>query len=570
MHSESINKQLFIAGESKVNIFRTAILLTGIIITMSAPVIAEQQDSEVLLDGKELYKLQTKTERLIKLLVEEGILDKDQARELIKRAEQEAVDKFGAVTEVVPESDKDAPEKQEPGVVRVPYIPKHIRDQIRDEVRIGLKEDVSKDVLGQAKNERWGVPGAWPAWIKRISWSGDIRFRGQLEGFSEDNSTQYLDINAINDAGGTILAGTDAFLNTTEDRSRMRLRARLGLKAKITEGWTAVTRLVTGSSNNPVSANVTLGDSFTSSDISLDRAYIKHQTAPKNWELWLGRMPNPWFSTDLVWDDDLNFEGIAASYWPRRSNDLFDSDIQFDPFITLGVLPLEEIELSSKDKWLFGLQLGFHYTWLNQNRLRMGLAYYDYRNIEGRLNNFGSELLDFTAPDFVQKGNTLFDIRNDADPNTELAALASDYNLIDLTLAYDIANFVPTQIIIEANIVKNVGYDRDEIFQRTGALIEEKTDGYQLKVTVGWPKIKKRYDWQVSLAYKELERDAVLDAFTDSDFHLGGTDGEGYILTGQYGLAENTWLRMRLLSSNEIDGPPLGVDIWQVDLNVKF
>ena len=67
-----------------------------------------------------------------------------------------------------------------------------------------------------------------------------------------------------------------------------------------------------------------------------------------------------------------------------------------------------------------------------------------------------------------------------------------------------------------------------------------------------------------------MERDAVLDAFNDSDFHRGGTDAEGYSIGGELGLLKNTWARLRYLSADEIDGPPLGIDVLQIDLNAKF
>jgi hypothetical protein len=79
-----------------------------------------------------------------------------------------------------------------------------------------------------------------------------------------------------------------------------------------------------------------------------------------------------------------------------------------------------------------------------------------------------------------------------------------------------------------------------------------------------------RNDWQLSLAYRYLEKDAVLDAYTDSDFHLGGTNNKGFILGAQYGLGKNAWLSARWLSSNEISGLPLAVDVVQVFFNAKF
>ena len=77
-------------------------------------------------------------------------------------------------------------------------------------------------------------------------------------------------------------------------------------------------------------------------------------------------------------------------------------------------------------------------------------------------------------------------------------------------------------------------------------------------------------EWQAYFGYRHLERDAVLDAFTDSDFHLGGTDAKGYFIGGNYGLNKNASVGLRYLSADQIDGPPLAIDVLQVDLNAKF
>src|SRR5580693_818753 len=57
----------------------------------------------------------------------------------------------------------------EPGVVRVPYIPESVKQDITN--------DVKQDVLAQAKTERWGDPGALPDWLKHFTWYGDMRVR---------------------------------------------------------------------------------------------------------------------------------------------------------------------------------------------------------------------------------------------------------------------------------------------------------------------------------------------------------------------------------------------------------
>jgi hypothetical protein len=72
------------------------------------------------------------------------------------------------------------------------------------------------------------------------------------------------------------------------------------------------------------------------------------------------------------------------------------------------------------------------------------------------------------------------------------------------------------------------------------------------------------------MAYRYLERDAVLDAFTDSIFHVGGTNARGWTAGVQYGLTKSAWLNLRWLSSDAIDGPKYSIDTVNVDLNARF
>ncbi len=62
----------------------------------------------------------------------------------------------------------------------------------------------------------------------------------------------------------------------------------------------------------------------------------------------------------------------------------------------------------------------------------------------------------------------------------------------------------------------------------------------------------------------------MLDAYTDSDFRLGGTDAKGYTVGGSYGLGRDTAATLRLMSADSISGAPLSVDVLQLDLAVRF
>jgi hypothetical protein len=72
------------------------------------------------------------------------------------------------------------------------------------------------------------------------------------------------------------------------------------------------------------------------------------------------------------------------------------------------------------------------------------------------------------------------------------------------------------------------------------------------------------------LFYKYLESDAVMDAYTDQDFHLGGTNAKGWIIGGDFGLTRNVWLSTRWFTANEISGPPLAIDVFHFNVNAKF
>ena len=72
-----------------------------------------------------------------------------------------------------------------------------------------------------------------------------------------------------------------------------------------------------------------------------------------------------------------------------------------------------------------------------------------------------------------------------------------------------------------------------------------------------------------------------MDAFTNSDFGLGGTNNKGTVLAMNYGLEKNTWFSARWMSSNVIDSmvpsttsvtnaTKFSADIFQFEINTKF
>jgi hypothetical protein len=525
---------------------------------LSAPAIAASSAEE-----RSLNELRNTVVNLLQALVERGVVTREQAEGMVSAAQKKAEEDAAALA---------AQEAEEAGAVRVPYVPEIVKEEIRKQVVAELAPEVTKNVVEQAQSEQWGVPGALPDWVRRVRWSGDIRVRGQGDLYASDNLEDgYIDFLTSNDRGGIGRAGLAAFLNTTEDRQRLRARMRVALDAELGWGWSLGTRITTGNLRDPVSTNQTLGNTGQRYQTGFDLAYLKYYgnstTGRHVLNLWGGRMQNPWLSTNLVYDEDLTFEGIAANY---RFGLMRDDPYSHYAFLTLGGFPIQEVELSNDDKWLLGAQLGLDWKFAGGSRARFGVAYYQYENITGQLNSFGANFVDFTAPQYLQRGNSLWDIRVDDDLSTSLHALMSDYHIANATLALDWRFSDLHRVSLTADYADNVGFDQADILARTTFLVEPRTKGYQAELNFGSNTMARNGAWRAFIGYRYVERDAVLDAFTDSDFHLGGTDAKGYFFGAEYSFTQRVFARLKYLSANEIDGPPLGIDVLQLDVNAQF
>jgi hypothetical protein len=352
-------------------------------------------------------------------------------------------------------------------------------------------------------------------------------------------------------------------MNTHTNQDKMKYRVRFGAEAKVTEDLTAVVRLSTGNTTNPVSTNTIMGDYLNKDNVVFDLAYLKWRPF-EFLTVYGGRIPNPWFAPSrLVWDDDLNFEGIALTLQQPVSE-------SWTAFLTGGAFPLNEYEFSSRSKWLTAGQIGMERKDRKGISAKIGAAYYYFFNVTGMRNDPdhpGEN--DWTAPLYQQKGNTLFNIS--ADPAVIKTALASYFKELNVGANLDIGFWDPYHVVLSGDYVKNFGFDKHDVAMRTGNPDpDEDTTGYQIGLSVGYPSMEKSGQWRAFLQYKNVGADAVIDAFTDSDFHLGGTNAKGWILGAEFALWKNVWLATRWLTADEVSGPPLAIDVLFMDFNARF
>ncbi|MDR3005983.1 MAG: putative porin [Acidovorax sp.] len=547
--------------------------------------------------------------QLIRGLIQSGALAKDVGEALLAQAQTESMAAqqaqrqaaAGAVGGVTASANALRPAA---GDVRVPYISQTVRDEIRSELK--------SEVMAQAKAEGWAAPNETPEWTQRIRFEGDMRVRSESRFFSGGNSNEIVDYAAINsgnayDVNLNTAAGFPPLLNTRQNRqNQLRARARIGVVADISESTQAGVRLATGSDTSPVSTTQTLGGGLGKKNVWLDQAWLSHKPFDGATVIG-GRFANPFVSTDMLFSSDLNLDGIALQYQkPLPSN----KDLEL--FGTLGIIPLEYSsdsfpsrsmeKASTQVKWLLGLQAGANWKLNDSNRLRGALAYYDFRNVSGQLSTpcalyAGAEACstDWARPAFMQKGNTLMLLRNIAlnpnDPaNTvqpQYFGLASKFQLLDVNMRWDTKVAGNFGLRLDANLVRNMAYDKNEMFRRANGgiinnyganapLIPTKADfksggnAYMLQATLGKPSPAARGDWNVLAGYKRIEPDAMPDGYNDSSFHLGGTNARGYYIGGSYAVDKNTWFTGRWMSTKEVYGAPYQIDMLQLEFNARF
>ncbi|MBU6182291.1 MAG: putative porin [Verrucomicrobia bacterium] len=563
------------------------------------------------------------TINLINKLVERGILTRQEADDMIRQSEAEAMavraqsqSEMVAIAEAAAvQVAASAPaETQAPATaedIRVTHIPAPVRQQLKEEIKLELATDRTSRQIAEALD--------LPAWVGKTKPRFDLRFRyaGTFFPAGNDATGAFPNFNAINtglpyDTTGTQFAPQ---LNSSEDRNQYLLRARFALDFDMGENFTSGLRIATGNNNNPVSTNQGMGypggqtgqgGQFSKYAIWLDRAFLQYDNeffGALGATAWVGRFDNPFFSTRLVWDDDLGFDGTALTLKA-------DVTETFQPYLTGGAFVVYNTDFNfstnqpqkfpSYDKYLFAAQTGFEWELAGDWTWKTGAALYWFHNIEGQLstpftpttiNDSGNT--DNSRPSFAQKGNTYMALRdivpdasNDygATNQWQYYGLATKFTELALTSEISYDGFEPVRISLVGEFVQNLAYNKDDIEavavnNRGPADTTELMDlgayegdqyGWYADLRVGTPGLEKRGDWLLYAGYRWIGSDAVVDGFNDSDFGWGGTNMQGFTVGGFYSLSQNVYLGLRWMGSDSIAGPQLNGNIFYAEINSKF
>ena len=331
--------------------------------------------------------------------------------------------------------------------------------------------------------------------------------------------------------------------------------------------------------------------------------------------LMFGRFDNPFFApSEMLWDEDVGFDGLAF----RARYRIWDG---VAPFLIGGLFPIfntdfnfstnQPAKFESTDKWLYAAQLGVDLRFSRNIDTTLGVAYYNFDGVEGKLsdpyiplNAQDQSNTDDTRQSFAQRGNTYRAIRNivpDALNNFgttnqfQYFGLATPFEVLAYSARINLNYFEPVQISFLGEYSKNLAWNKDSINQvavnnrgplpaappadpampdtnappPVGQYIGGDT-AWNLAVIVGKPVFEKAGDWSLTFGYRYIESDAVIDAFTDSDFAAGGTNVEGYTVGASIALSPRVKFGVRWMGANQIAGPPLKTDVLLLDLTARF
>jgi hypothetical protein len=363
-----------------------------------------------------------------------------------------------------------------------------------------------------------------PKWLEGLAMGGDFRLR--YEGIERNEATR--------------------------DRNRFRYRLRWKITKQISKDVELGFRFVPGSNTDPTATNQTLTGDFTYKNIFIDQAYAKYrptflvENVPylEKAEFAGGKFENPFAgaSSSMVWDGDIMTEGFSESF------EFSFLEKKLSPFITLGQFLLQENETLA-DSELYGFQGGLRwnppgFSEAASVRVTNAVAYYEFSDY-ARNSNF---IVSGTS---LARGNTRF--------GTSTSLAAGDFDVIQ---AYNEVKFKAAGLPVKlfSDFAMNVS---DQTFNPDG-----RNFAYEYGITLG--SAKKKGDWDATWYYAYIEPNAVVGAFSESDFGMGHADKRGNLIKLGYKLTDSLKLGFAAHFVNNITGADDETRRFQSDIEWVF
>ena len=389
---------------------------------------------------------------------------------------------------------------------------KQLKDQFNDQAKWiekievelraeRLKRERETDIRKILEEIRAEAGGPQPAWLEGLKFGGDLRLRYQKSAY-----------------------------NTGQNGDNVgRFRLRFGFtKTWLEEQLQIVFRLASGSSRGPTSSNQSFDNQFSEKEVWIDLAYAKYSPAWLTGATFMGgKMKNPVVHTDMIWDSDVNPEGVWFGYVsPVKIGPV-------EPFAGIGVWVIEA-NTDAPDAEVHVYQAGFNwevvpgFTWVP------AVTYYDFAHIEDNFGVIGA------------RGNSMSGGRLQAE----------EFNVLDVLNTVKFKVFkLPVSVYLD--MARNRGNE-----------FGGQSNAYATGIKVG--KNKKKGDWSAKYKYAHIEANSVVGGFADADF--GGANRKGHKVGVYYSLTKYLTVGVTGFLTEVISGSMAGNtrSLVQGDLIWKF
>jgi len=465
---------------------------------------------------------------------------------------------------------------------------KIITDQEAEEVRVELTKEVATTSAG-----KWKLSTP----ITELELYGDARLRYEYRG-GETGGVEPL---------GTPGSGV-AGRHDWQERERERYRLRIGLRGTLADDWFFGVRLET--STNPRSTNVTFGDDSNNGPFAknndgtfVGQVYLGYRGFP-DITLTGGKMPNPLITTLMVWDADINPEGLseqwkhsftfniggggaagaaqsyskegkavatqaAAEPWKLKL-DLFANFAQFiyddaNPENPLGARPTVGGRLvPNTDAWLLAWQVGMRLNFPKNFYFQVAPVLYNYTGQGDTFNKF------------FQGGSPLV---------TNADSLAQNQTGLDSLLVLEVpAEFgfkigeLPIRIF--SDFAVNFEADQRAINAGTPGKGDQR---YAYLIGLGIGQLKAKKDWELRVWWQHTDQYSLDPNLVDSDIWDSRVNMEGIAVSAGYMLSDAVTFNLTYAYGSPSDDTlgtggngDIGINpldryqIFQADLSVKF
>ena len=437
--------------------------------------------------------------------------------------------------------------------------------------------------------------------ITEMELYGDMRLRYEYRGGRTDDTPVA--------PPGPGVAGTHDW----QERERERYRLRLGLRGTLLDDWFFGLRLETSASAR--STNVTFGDDTSSSApggggpfakgsdvVYVGQAYGGYKGFP-GFTFTGGRMPNPLVTTLMVWDPDINPEGLAEQYKhtftfgggeaapasyskdgksvlpqtpsePGLKIDVFANFAQFvyddaNPENPLGVRATTTANggtqlVPNTDAFLLAWQIGARFDFLKKFYFQLAPTLYNYTG----------------------NGDTFNIHYQGGDPNlTNAQSLAQNQTGINSLLMFDLPGEIGWKLwgvpmrVFGDFAVNLEADDRANAAGHPG----KGGDRYAYQIGLGIGQLKKKHDWQIEAWWQHQDQYALDPNLVDSDCFDQQLNLQGVVVRVGYMLSDAVAFNLNWAYAWQIDdalgtggsgdisiNPLNQYQIFQADLSFKF